>query len=291
MEDFHRAGGVFGVLGELARAQLLHTELPMIHSASLDEALKRWDVQLCDDENLSKFYRAGPAGIPTQRAFSQDTRWDDLDLDRAGGCIRDLEHAYSADGGLAVLYGNIAERGCVVKTAGVADALLVFEGPAHVVESQEEAVEHILESRLKPGEIMIVRYEGPQGGPGMQEMLYPTSHIKSMGLGEKCALVTDGRFSGGTSGLCIGHVSPEAAGGGAIALIRDGDMIRIDIPARRIDILIGDDELKDRRDAMENTRTPWQPSRARPRKVSEALRIYARFASSADVGAVRKIDD
>lgn len=290
MEDFHRAGGVFGVLGELERARLLHTELPTVHSASLEEALQRWDVRRCEDQKLSDFYRAGPAGIPTQRPFSQDTRWDDLDLDRRAGCIRELEHAYSADGGLAVLYGNIAERGCVVKTAGVADDLLVFEGPAHVVESQEEAVAHILESKLLPGEVMIVRYEGPRGGPGMQEMLYPTSHIKSAGLGEQCALLTDGRFSGGTSGLSIGHISPEAAAGGAIALVQNGDLIRIDIPARRIDVVIDDDEMQRRRAEMESGDAPWRPSAPRPRKISEALKIYAHFASSADVGAVRQIN-
>ena len=230
MEDVHRAGGVMGILGELQRAGLLHDQTRTVHAPSLSEALDRWDVAAHAGDAEREFYRAGPAGIPTQEAFSQDTRWETLDTDRAGGCIRDLQHAYSTDGGLAILYGNLAPHGCVVKTAGVDDDNLVFKGTAHVCESQDSAVEDILNDRVQAGHVVVVRYEGPRGGPGMQEMLYPTSYLKSLGLGKACALLTDGRFSGGTSGLSIGHVSPEAASGGAIGLVENGDIIEIDIP-------------------------------------------------------------
>lgn len=258
---------------------------------SLADALEQWDISRTDEQSVQDFYRAGPAGIPTQTAFSQACRWPTLDADRQNGCIRSAEHAYSAEGGLAVLFGNLAVNGCVVKTSGVDEALWKFEGPAHVVESQEEAVAHILEGKVQKGEAVIVRYEGPKGGPGMQEMLYPTSYLKSKGLGEHCALITDGRFSGGTSGLSIGHVSPEAASGGNIALVRNGDPIRIDIPARKIEIVISEDELEKRRQEMRDLgQQGWKPSEERPRKVSKALKAYALLATSADRGAVREID-
>lgn len=247
IEDVHRAGGVFGILGELDRAGLLDTGVPTVHSASLADALERWDVVRSDNDTLHTFFKAGPAGIPTQEAFSQATRWPTLDVDRAEGCIRSLQHAYSLEGGLAVLRGNLAVDGCVVKTAGVDESIHVFEGPARVYESQDAAVAGILADEVQPGEVVVIRYEGPKGGPGMQEMLYPTSYLKSKGLGKQCALLTDGRFSGGTSGLSIGHVSPEAASGGVIGLVEDGDRIRIDIPARRIDLLLDDATLAQRR--------------------------------------------
>ncbi|GAB4397163.1 MAG: dihydroxy-acid dehydratase [Rhodoferax sp.] len=285
IEDVHRAGGIMAILGELARAGLLHTEVPTVHAPSMAEALAVWDIAANPSPEVQSFYRAGPGGVPTQVAFSQNARWPSLDLDRATGCIRDLAHAYSKEGGLAVLYGNIARDGCVVKTAGVDDSLLVFEGPAHVTESQDEAVAHILGDQVKPGEVVIVRYEGPKGGPGMQEMLYPTSYIKSKGLGKACALLTDGRFSGGTSGLSIGHCSPEAAAGGAIGLVRNGDRIRIDIPNRRIDLLVSDEELARRR--IEQDALGWKPAQLRARKVSAALKAYAKLVMSADKGAVR----
>ena len=291
MEDVHRAGGVMAILGELERAGLLHADIPTVHSASMLAALERWDVKRSSDPAVHAFYSAGPAGIPTQTAFSQSTRYDTLDLDRAAGCIRAAGHAYAEEGGLAVLHGNIALDGCVVKTAGVDESIWVFEGPAHVCESQEEAVEHILDGRVVEGDVVVIRYEGPRGGPGMQEMLYPTSYLKSRGLGKHCALLTDGRFSGGTSGLSIGHVSPEAAGGGAIALIENGDRIRIDIPGRRIDVLLDDAELARRRAAMESRGgNAWKPAQPRPRKVSTALRAYAMLCTSADRGAVRDIE-
>jgi len=291
MEDVHRAGGIMAILGELERAGLLHADVPTVHSPTLGEALARWDVTRTQDAAVHGFFRAGPAGIPTQTAFSQATRWDALDLDRAEGCIRSAEHAYAKEGGLAVLYGNIALDGCVVKTAGVDESIWVFEGPAHVCESQDEAVEHILHGKVKEGDVVIVRYEGPRGGPGMQEMLYPTSYLKSKGLGKACALLTDGRFSGGTSGLSIGHVSPEAAAGGAIALIENGDRIRIDIPGRSIEALVSDEELAHRRAAMEaKGAAAWKPGQPRPRKVSAALRAYAMLCTSADKGAVRDLD-
>ncbi|GAB1258493.1 dihydroxy-acid dehydratase [Aurantivibrio plasticivorans] len=290
MEDVHRAGGVYGILGELNRGNLLHSELPTVHSSTFQEALDHWDVAVTNSDDVKKFYTAGPAGIPTQEAFSQSTRWPSLDVDREHGCIRSFDNAYTKEGGLAVLRGNIAEDGCVVKTAGVDESIWVFEGPAHVVESQDEAVANILDDKVKSGDIVVVRYEGPKGGPGMQEMLYPTSYIKSKGLGKECALLTDGRFSGGTSGLSIGHVSPEAAAGGAIGLIQTGDRIRIDIPNRSIDVLLSDEELAQRRAEMEQKGVKaWKPEHPRTRKVSAALKAYAMLATSADLGAVRDL--
>ncbi len=287
IEDVHRAGGIMAILGELDRAGKLHTDVPTIHAKTMKEALDQWDIARNPSDAVKTFYMAGPAGIPTQVAFSQNTRWPSLDLDRAEGCIRSIDHAFSQEGGLAVLHGNIALDGCVVKTAGVDDSLLVFEGSAHVVESQDEAVENILADKVKAGDVVVVRYEGPKGGPGMQEMLYPTSYIKSKGLGKACALLTDGRFSGGTSGLSIGHCSPEAAAGGAIGLVRNGDRIRIDIPNRKIDVLLSDEELAKRR--VEQDKLGWKPSKPRPRKVTAALKAYAMLATSADRGAVRDL--
>ncbi|MGR8929324.1 MAG: dihydroxy-acid dehydratase [Gammaproteobacteria bacterium] len=287
IEDVHRAGGIMAILAELNRAGRLHTDVPTVHAKTLGEALAQWDVMGNASDAVNTFYLAGPGGIPTQVAFSQDARWPSLDLDRAEGCIRSIDHAFSKEGGLAVLYGNIALDGCVVKTAGVDDNLLVFEGNAHVVESQDEAVEDILSDKVKAGDVVVVRYEGPKGGPGMQEMLYPTSYIKSKGLGKACALLTDGRFSGGTSGLSIGHCSPEAAAGGAIGLLRTGDRIRIDIPNRNINVLVSDEELALRR--VEQDRQGWKPSKPRARKISVALKAYAQFATSADKGAVRDL--
>ena len=287
IEDVHRAGGIMAILGELERAGKLHTDVPTVHAPTLGDALNEWDVMRQPSEAVQTFYKAGPGGVPTQVAFSQSARWPSLDTDRAGGCIRAIDHAFSQEGGLAVLHGNIALNGCVVKTAGVDDSLLVFEGPAHVVESQDEAVEHILGDQVKAGDVVVVRYEGPKGGPGMQEMLYPTSYIKSKGLGKACALLTDGRFSGGTSGLSIGHCSPEAAAGGAIGLVKNGDHIRIDIPNRRIDVLVSDEELARRREAQ--NAKGWKPAAPRPRQVSAALKAYALLATSADRGAVRDL--
>lgn len=287
IEDVHRAGGIMAILGELDRAGRLHTDVPTIHAPTMKDALDQWDIARNPSDAVKHFYLAGPAGIPTQVAFSQDTRWPSLDLDRAEGCIRSGEHAFSQEGGLAVLHGNIALDGCVVKTAGVDDALMVFEGSAYVTESQDEAVADILADKVKAGDIVIVRYEGPKGGPGMQEMLYPTSYIKSKGLGKACALLTDGRFSGGTSGLSIGHCSPEAAAGGAIGLVRQGDRIRIDIKNRSINVLLSDEELAVRR--AEQDAKGWKPALPRPRKVSAALKAYALLATSADKGAVRNL--
>ncbi|MGN7836878.1 dihydroxy-acid dehydratase [Stenotrophomonas sp. 22385] len=287
MEDVHRAGGVFAILGSLARGGLLHTEVPTVHSRTLADAIARWDVAVTDDAGVHEFFSAGPAGIPTQVAFSQATRWPSLDLDRAEGCIRDVAHAYSAEGGLAVLRGNLAEDGCVVKTAGVDESIHVFEGTAKVFESQDAAVQGILADEVGAGDVVVIRYEGPRGGPGMQEMLYPTSYLKSKGLGKQCALLTDGRFSGGTSGLSIGHASPEAAAGGTIGLVRDGDRIRIDIPARRIDVLVDAATLAARR--AEQDALGWKPREARPRKVTGALKAYGLLATSADKGAVRDL--
>ncbi|MBU2050413.1 MAG: dihydroxy-acid dehydratase [Gammaproteobacteria bacterium] len=287
MEDVHRAGGVFGILGELARGGLLHTDVPTVHSRTLAEAIARWDVAVSTDEKVHDFFRAGPAGIPTQVAFSQATRWPTLDVDRAEGCIRAVAHAYSAEGGLAVLRGNLAVDGCVVKTAGVDESIHVFEGNARVFESQDAAVQGILADEVVAGDVVVIRYEGPRGGPGMQEMLYPTSYLKSKGLGKQCALLTDGRFSGGTSGLSIGHASPEAASGGTIGLVRNGDRIRIDIPARRIDLLLDDATLATRR--AEQDALGWKPREVRPRKVTGALKAYALLATSADKGAVRDL--
>ncbi len=287
MEDVHRAGGVFAILGALARGGLLHDQVPTVHSRTLADAIARWDVTATDDTRVHEFFSAGPAGIPTQVAFSQSTRWPSLDLDRVDGCIRDVAHAYSAEGGLAVLRGNLAEDGCVVKTAGVDESIHVFEGNARVFESQDAAVQGILADEVVAGDVVVIRYEGPRGGPGMQEMLYPTSYLKSKGLGKACALLTDGRFSGGTSGLSIGHASPEAAAGGAIGLVRDGDRIRIDIPARRIDLLVDAATLDARR--AEQDALGWKPREARPRKVTGALKAYALLATSADKGAVRDL--
>ncbi len=290
VEDVHRAGGVMGLLGELHRGGMLHGDCATVHAPSIAAAIEAWDIRVNKSEEVRTFYRAGPAGIPTQVAFSQDTRWPNLDIDRERGCVRSVEHAFSLEGGLAVLYGNIAEDGCVVKTSGVDESIWVFEGPAHICESQEAAVDDILNDRVKAGDVVIVRYEGPRGGPGMQEMLYPTSYLKSKGLGAQCALLTDGRFSGGTSGLSIGHASPEAASGGNIGLVEDGDMIRIDIPQRSIDVLVSDQELAKRRAAMEaKGELAWQPAEPRPRKVSAALKAYAKLVTSADRGAVRDL--
>ncbi len=290
MEDVHRAGGIMAILGELDRAGLIHNDLPMVHSATVTDALNKWDIARTEDEAVRKFYSAGPAGIPSQVAFSQDTRWPSLDLDRENGCVRSVEHAYSQEGGLAVLFGNIAIDGCVVKTSGVDESILVFEGPAHICEAQEDAVDDILNDRVKAGDVVIVRYEGPKGGPGMQEMLYPTSYIKSKGLGKVCALLTDGRFSGGTSGLSIGHASPEAAAGGNIGLVESGDLIKIDIPNRSINVDLSDEQLCQRRAAMEaKGDKAWKPVMDRPRKVTAALKAYAKMATSADKGAVRDL--
>lgn len=287
MEDVHRAGGIVAILGELSRAGLLHTDVRNVLGLSLDELIEQYDIALNPSDAVKKFYSAGPAGIPTTVAFSQDCRWPSLDVDRKEGCIRTKENAYSQDGGLAVLAGNLAVDGCIVKTAGVDESILTFEGPAVVFESQDDAVAGILGGKVKAGDVVIVRYEGPKGGPGMQEMLYPTSYLKSMGLGKVCALITDGRFSGGSSGLSIGHVSPEAAAGGNIGLIEDGDLININIPSRTINIKISDAELATRRAAMEaKGKAAWKPVN-RDRFVSFALRAYANLATSADKGAVR----
>jgi dihydroxy-acid dehydratase len=289
VEDVHRAGGVFGILAELDRGGLLHREVRSVHAATLGDAIEQWDVRNGAVETVRDFYRAAPGGIRTTEPFSQSRRYSSLDLDREGGAIRDMEHAFSKDGGLAVLYGNIALDGCIVKTAGVDPASLTFTGPARIFESQDDAVEGILGDRVLPGEVVVIRYEGPKGGPGMQEMLYPTSYLKSKGLGKACALVTDGRFSGGSSGLSIGHVSPEAAEGGAIALIEDGDTIEIDIPKRSIRLDVSETELARRRSAMESRgAAAWKPA-SRQRAVSKALRAYAAMATSASRGAVREL--
>jgi dihydroxy-acid dehydratase len=285
MEDVHRAGGIFAILGEIDRAGLLHSDLPTVHSKTMKEGLDKWDIARNPSEAVMKFYRAGPAGIPTQTAFSQSTRYPTLDGDREGGCIRNLENAYSLEGGLAVLFGNIALDGCVVKTAGVDESILVFSGKARIFESQDSSVKAILAGEVHEGDVVIIRYEGPKGGPGMQEMLYPTTYLKSKGLGKACALLTDGRFSGGTSGLSIGHCSPEAASGGAIGLLEEGDIINIDIPNRTINVALTDEQLAARR--VEQDKKGWKPVEVRPRKVSYALKAYAKFATSADKGAVR----
>jgi dihydroxy-acid dehydratase len=285
MEDVHRAGGIMAILGEIDRAGLLHSDLPTVHSATMKEALDKWDIMRSPSEAVLKFYRAGPAGIPTQTAFSQSTRYPTVDGDRVNGCIRNLENAYSLEGGLAVLYGNIALDGCVVKTAGVDEDIHIFQGKAKIFESQDDAVKSILADEVVAGDIVIIRYEGPKGGPGMQEMLYPTSYLKSKGLGKECALLTDGRFSGGTSGLSIGHCSPEAASGGAIGLLQTGDIINIDIPNRSINVDLSKEELSHRR--HEQDKKGWKPVEVRPRKVSRALKLYGKFATSADKGAVR----
>ena len=289
VEDVHRAGGILGIMAELNRAGLIDPDTSTVHSKTLGDAIKQYDVMTTADENVKTFFKAAPGGVRTVEAFSQNSRFEELDTDRVSGCIRDKAHAYSQDGGLAVLYGNIAEKGSIVKTAGVDSSILKFSGKARIFESQEDAVDAILGDKVHAGDVIIIRYEGPKGGPGMQEMLYPTSYIKSKGLGTSCALFTDGRFSGGSSGLVIGHASPEAASGGAIGLIEEGDMIDIDIPARSIQLRVSDDELKARRQKMEaKGADAWKPVN-RDRQVSRALKAYAATAASADRGAVRDI--
>ena len=288
MEDVHRAGGIMAILGELDRAGLIDTSLPTVHSKTLSDALKVWDISQTTDEKVLSFYKAAPGGVPTQTAFSQSRRFEKLDLDRADGVIRSKENAFSQDGGLAVLYGNLAEDGCIVKTAGVDEKILKFTGPAYVVESQDDAVNDILTGRVKSGDVVIIRHEGPRGGPGMQEMLYPTSYLKSKGLGSACALVTDGRFSGGTSGLSIGHVSPEAAEGGAIGLVETGDEVQINIPERKIHLNVSDETLSNRR--IQQDKNGWIPKKKRKRKVTTALKAYAALTTSASKGAVRVVD-
>ncbi|WP_026922304.1 dihydroxy-acid dehydratase [Glycomyces arizonensis] len=290
MEDVHRAGGIPAILGELHRGGMLHENVHAVHSPTLDEWLGKWDIRA---ENPApeaiELFHAAPGNVRTTQPFSTRNRWSSLDTDAEGGCIRSVEHAYTADGGLAVLFGNLAEDGCVVKTAGVPEENLTFSGPARVFESQEDAVTGILDKSVQEGEVVVIRYEGPKGGPGMQEMLYPTSFLKGRGLGRKCALITDGRFSGGTSGLSIGHISPEAAGGGLIGLVEDGDVIEIDIPARRIELKVDDAALSERRVAQEKRERPFSPE-GRERTVSAALRAYAAMATPASDGAVRKVD-
>ncbi len=289
VEDVHRAGGIMGILGELDRAGLLDTSVSSIHAKTMADGLARWDIKRSDSATVAEFFRSAPGGVPTQTAFSQSSRWDDLDSDRATGVIRDRAHAFSQDGGLAVLYGNIAIEGCIVKTAGVDASILVFKGPARIYESQDDAVSAILSGRVKPGDVVLVVYEGPKGGPGMQEMLYPTSYLKSKGLGKVCALVTDGRFSGGSSGLCLGHLSPEAAEGGNVGLVEDGDIIEIDIPNRSLNVAVSDEILAQRRVAMEaRGDDAWMPKK-RNRKVSQALEAYAALTTSASRGAVRDV--
>ncbi|HEV7718436.1 MAG TPA: dihydroxy-acid dehydratase [Arsenicitalea sp.] len=288
MEDVHRAGGIMSILGQLDRANLINRELPTVHTATMGDALDRWDVSRTNSESVRQFFMAAPGGVKTQTAFSQSARWKELDIDRANGAIRSAEHAFSQDGGLAVLKGNVALDGCIVKTAGVDDGILKFSGPARVFESQDASVKAILSNEIKPGDVLVIRYEGPRGGPGMQEMLYPTSYLKSKGLGKACALITDGRFSGGTSGLSIGHVSPEAAEGGAIGLVREGDLIDIDIPGRTISLRVSETELAKRRG--EQDQLGWKPAQPRKRQVSTALKAYAAFATSAARGAVRDLD-
>jgi len=288
VEDVHRAGGIPAIMGELARGGIIDTSVHTIHSNTWDDAIAQWDIAVDPSEEVKTFFRAGPAGIPTQTAFSQATRWDTLDVDRENGCIRSVENAYSSEGGLAVLFGNIAEDGCIVKTAGVDESIWKFSGPARVYESQEAALEGVLED-VQSGDVVVVRYEGPKGGPGMQEMLYPTTYIKSRGLGKECALLTDGRFSGGTSGLSVGHCSPEAADGGLIALVEDGDMITFDIPHRSITLDVPDDVLAERRAAQEARGHDAFTPVDRDRVVSQALQAYAAMTTSADRGAVRDV--
>ncbi len=289
MEDVHRAGGIFAILGQLDRAGLINRDQPTVHAATLGHAIEHWDISRTNSKQVRDFYLAAPGGVPSQVAFSQDRRWDELDLDREKGVIRDARHPFSEDGGLAVLKGNIARDGCIVKTAGVDESILTFTGPARVFESQDSSVLAILNGKIKPGDVVVIRYEGPRGGPGMQEMLYPTSYLKSKGLGAACALLTDGRFSGGTSGLSIGHVSPEAEEGGVIGLVREGDIIEIDIPNRTINLAVDAGELERRR--AEQDRLGWKPAEQRKRNVTKALRAYAAFATSADKGAVRRLPD
>ena len=289
MEDVHRAGGIMAILGQLDNAGLLNRDCVTVHSPTMGAALDHWDISRTTHENVREFFKAAPGNVRSATAFSQNKRYAELDLDREKGVIRSAKHAFSQDGGLAVLKGNIAPDGCIVKTAGVDESILKFSGPARVFESQNASVEAILSNKIKEGDVVVIRYEGPKGGPGMQEMLYPTSYLKSKGLGKACALLTDGRFSGGTSGLSIGHASPEAAAGGAIGLVREGDMIDIDIPNRTISLRVSDAELAKRR--AEQDAKGWKPEKARPRKVSQALKAYALFATSADKGAVRKLPD
>ncbi|MGF6157119.1 dihydroxy-acid dehydratase [Ensifer sp. KUDG1] len=289
MEDVHRAGGIMSILGELEKGGLINRDCPTVHSATIGDAIDRWDITRTSSETVRNFFRAAPGGIPTQVAFSQEARWDELDTDREKGVIRSVEHPFSKDGGLAVLKGNIAIDGCIVKTAGVDESILKFSGPARVFESQDASVKAILANEIKAGDVVVIRYEGPKGGPGMQEMLYPTSYLKSKGLGKACALITDGRFSGGTSGLSIGHVSPEAANGGTIGLVREGDMIDIDIPNRTISLRVDEAELSRRR--TEQDAKGWKPTEQRKRKVTTALKAYAAFATSADRGAVRDLGE
>ncbi|RUV41913.1 MAG: dihydroxy-acid dehydratase [Mesorhizobium sp.] len=292
MEDVHRAGGIMAILGQLDQAGLINRDLPTVHTATLGEALDHWDIARTSAENVREFFRAAPGGVPTQVAFSQDRRWEDLDTNRETGVIRSAKTPFSKDGGLAVLKGNLALDGCIVKTAGVDESILKFTGPARVFESQDASVKAILGNEIKAGDIVVIRYEGPRGGPGMQEMLYPTSYLKSKGLGKACALITDGRFSGGTSGLSIGHVSPEAAEGGLIGLVQEGDTIEIDIPNRKIHLAVSEAELDARRKAMAaKGADAWKPEEKRKRKVTTALRAYAAFATSADKGAVRKVPE
>jgi dihydroxy-acid dehydratase len=289
MEDVHRAGGIPAILGELWRGGLLNTDVHTVHATSVEEWLGTWDIRAASPSAKAvELFHAAPGGVRTTQAFSTENRWSSLDTDAEGGCIRDREHAYTTEGGLAVLFGNLADRGAILKTAGVDEALWSFEGPARVVDSQEEAVAVILTKTIQPGEVLVVRYEGPSGGPGMQEMLHPTAFMKGSGLGKKCALVTDGRFSGGSSGLCIGHISPEAAQGGVIGLVEDGDLIRIDVHTRALELLVDADVLAERRAKMDASETPWQP-KERDRPVSKALRAYAALATSADTGAVRRL--
>jgi dihydroxy-acid dehydratase len=291
LEDVHRAGGVMAILGELERGDLIHRDLPTVHATSIEDALNRWDIRRTQSESVKTFYKAAPGGVPTQVAFSQERRFEEIDTDREKGCIRDVAHAFSTDGGLAVLSGNLALDGCIVKTAGVDSSILKFEGPARVFESQDAAVDAILTNKIKPGDVVVIIYEGPRGGPGMQEMLYPTSYLKSKGLGKACALVTDGRFSGGSSGLSIGHVSPEAAEGGLIGLVEEGDRIEIDIPQRSIRLVVDETVLAKRREAMDaRGATAWKPGK-RSRKVSTALKAYAALTTSAARGAVRVVKD
>ncbi|MDR7033300.1 dihydroxy-acid dehydratase [Mesorhizobium sp. BE184] len=289
MEDVHRAGGIMSILGELDKAGLINRDLPTVHMPTLGQAIDHWDITRTKSQNVHEFFKAAPGGVRTQTAFSQSRRWEELDMDREKGAIRSAEHPFSKDGGLAVLKGNVALDGCVVKTAGVDESILKFSGPAVVFESQDAAVKGILGNEVKAGDVVVIRYEGPRGGPGMQEMLYPTSYLKSKGLGKSCALLTDGRFSGGTSGLSIGHASPEAALGGTIGLVRNGDIIEIDIPNRTINLAVSESELAQRRAAQD--KAGWKPVEKRKRNVTQALRAYAAFATSADKGAVRKVPD
>jgi dihydroxy-acid dehydratase len=291
MEDVHRAGGMLSIMGELDKGGLVNRDVHMVHSANLGEAMAKWDIGQSEEDDTKRLFTAAPGGVRTTKAFSQDNRWE-LDIDRTAGCIRDLDHAYSTEGGLAVLYGNIAEMGCIVKTAAVAEEMYQFSGRARVYDEMEVAQEAILAGDIVPGDVVVIRYEGPRGGPGMQEMLTPTTALKSKGLGEVCALITDGRFSGATGGLSVGHISPEAASGGLIALVEEGDTIAFDIPGRSIELQVDEDTLAKRRTALESrgAEQAYQPAAPRRRRVSKALRAYAIFASSADKGGVRDLE-